>query len=607
LKVGFTSNLWTDAVFFETATGGMAQKDEVKGVFNVFSSSQFKGNELRLTFAYTGSHFDGFLELKGDNLVTRGTKFFQETDPAYDTGDIISALLTGENGKSTNTTFAQILNEGFGDYWVKGTAGIFTGYVGNTANRGKMEEYRFADYTDFIRDKIENYGAIKIGSVSNKIINYGSTVLPFPDPNGSYNARAWRNMAGGMTDTDNLKMGAPYASFSIGFSSLGIPLVIDLASSLDWNGANNSPMPSYTDEGNPEGDRFSNYPAMSYSSIAGAFRVSGGKFADFISFDAIYKIKGMDPNTLYNGNNPVDISSVNPRWNNEIGLYAGLDLFSGFQIGVGYTAAFTVDESMRRGTNPVSPTNDRDTNRAGIRDGAVIEKSNPLFSGIDLRLKLTMIPNLAISLNNNLSFAFQQGKNDIQGTGGGTWVEPMGAYLPDFGLVKGAAANEQPDWVPGFLTAFGVNGANPLLQGIGIASISDANGNDIPLYNMNRSDQKDSWFALWNSLGVSYDITQKVKVSFALSNRLGVYEFTGQKTGANDNEENSAKYVTDDFQAAIAGFYNFSSNVMFAAGLHLGIWGTQADVKIGNDDNKIRTGKIGEVMFAIPIQFKVSW
>jgi hypothetical protein len=408
-----------------------------------------------------------------------------------------------------------------------------------------------------------------------------------------------------MTDTDNLSQGAPYASFSIAFDSLGIPLVIDLASSLDIRGQNNNPIPSNSNEDGDEGDRFSDFPAKSASSIAGAFRVSGGKFADFISFDAIYKIKGMDTNTLYNGNNPVDISMGSHRWNNEIGLYAGLDLFSGFQIGVGYTAAFTVDESMRRdAAGAGAPMT------AGIRDGAVIEKSNPVFNGIDLRLKLTMIPSLSISLNNNLSFAWQQGKNDIEANGGGTWVEPMGVNLPGFGYVNNAANGEQPDFVPGLLTdggsGMGYGAYNHLLQTIGSASVNDVNGDPIPLYNMNRSDQKDSWFALWNSLGVTYKISEKVSVSAALSNRLGVYEFTGQKDPG-DNDENIGKWVTDDFQAAVAGFYNFSSNVMFAAGLHLGIWGTQADIRIGNNDNKTMTGKIGEVMFAIPIQFKVSW
>jgi hypothetical protein len=205
-----------------------------------------------------------------------------------------------------------------------------------------------------------------------------------------------------------------------------------------------------------------------------------------------------------------------------------------------------------------------------------------------------MIPSLSISLNNNLSFAFQEGKNDIEADGGGTWVEPMGVGLPSFGYVAGALEN--PDLVPGLVTAMSAN------QGLKVIG-SGSDGS--MLINMYRNDQKDSWFALWNSLGVTYKISERVSVSAALSNRLGVYEYIGHKAPT-DNDENSAKYVTDDFQAAVAGFYNFSSNVSFAAGLHLGVWGTQADIKVGGS-NQTMTGKLGEVMFAIPIQFKVSW
>jgi len=535
LKVNFTSNLWTDAVFFQGATGDLADKDNVKGVIDIFSSSRFAGNELRLKFTYTGSHFEGAVEMKGDNLVTRGRDFFTNAN---------TPTVSGTTDNTANTTLLRFLDQNFGDYYVKGTAGIFTGYLGTQANRGKVGSYRFADYTDFIKNKIENYGVIKF------------------TPNASAtNAQAFQNMVGSLTDTDNLKgsgvWSQPFVSFSLNFDSLGIPLVIDVASVLQAAGYANE-MPSDSLEG-PGG--FGQTPASSRSAIAGSFRVSGGKFADFVSFDVIYKVRGTDADTLYESNvafaAPVDAGA----WENELGAYIGLDILKGLQVGAGYTAAFRVDENRR----------------LTLRDGATVEKVNPVYNGIDLRLKATMIPNLAISLNNNLSFAWLQGENEISTTTGGRWIQPMGYTLAGFGRANGIDITG----IPSFAGAFRPELDNSVAEG-----------------NMKNTDQKDGWFALWNSLGVSYTITPKVKVTLALSNRLGVYDFIAVP------DDYYAKWTTDDFQAAVAGFYNFSSNVSFAAGLHLGIWGMTADI---TQSKTLTTGKVGEVKFAIPIQFKVTW
>jgi len=539
LKVNFTSNLWTDAVFFQQATGDLADKDNVKGVIDIFSSSRFNANELRLKFTYTGSHFEGLLEFKGDNLVTRGRDFFTNSN---------SATVSGTGDNTGNTTFLRFLDQGFGDYYVKGTAGIFAGYVGNTSNRGKVASYRFPDY-EFISNKIENYGAIKFNT------NASAT-----------NAQNFRNMVGVMTDTDNLKgattgtavWSQPYVSLTMDFSSLSIPLAIDVASVLQAPGYGND-MPSDSMEG---AGGYGQTPSSSKSAIAGSFRLSGGKFADLISFDAIYKIRGTDGDTLYEANTLLGDSDANAgAWENELGVYVGVDLFKGFQLGAGYTAAFRVDEDRR----------------LSLRDGATVEKVNPVYNGIDLRLKATMIPGLAIALNNNLSFAWLRGENDLSTTTGGRWIQPMGYTLAGYGKANATDITGIPD----FQTAFGGELDNTVAPG-----------------NMKDTDQTDNWFALWNSFALTYNITNQVKVSLALSNRLGVYDFVAIP------EEYFATWTTDDFQAAISGFYTFSSNVSFAAGLHLGIWGMQTDI---TQAKQLTTGKVGEVKLAIPIQFKVTW
>jgi hypothetical protein len=237
-----------------------------------------------------------------------------------------------------------------------------------------------------------------------------------------------------------------------------------------------------------------------------------------------------------------------------------VDLFSGFKIGAGYTAAFDVIEKTR-----VDPN---DSN------SATIEIVTPVFNGISLHLNFTAVPNLAISLNNNLSFAWQRGENEVNTSTGGRLIVPMGYGIPGW---------HRAGTLPGLDSFAGSFAAelDPTYAG-----------------NMINTDQKDSWFALWNSLGVTYTVTPKASVTLALTNRLGVYDFVAKP------EEYFAKWTTDNFQDGLSGNYAFSSNVSFAAGLNVSVWGMQADITL---DKQITTGKIGEVRLAIPILFKVGF
>jgi hypothetical protein len=212
-KVGFTADITPDLIYVVKDT---EDKNEPKGSFNILGSSVWDSSELRLTFGYTGENFEAFLEIKGDSLVNRGSGFFNGT---------------------TTPSFNSFLGLGFGDYYVKGTAGILSGYVGNTAQRGKMEAFRFQNFNDYLHNKIDNYGYIAVG---------------------------------GAVDVDNLKNDAPYVSAGVTFA----PLTIELASDLSTAAFTN--------------------PQASADKIGAALRVSGDKIADLITFDLIYKIKGED-------------------------------------------------------------------------------------------------------------------------------------------------------------------------------------------------------------------------------------------------------------------------------------------------------------------------
>jgi len=144
----------------------------------------------------------------------------------------------------------------------------------------------------------------------------------------------------------------------------------------------------------------------------------------------------------------------------------------------------------------------------------------------------------------------------------------------------------------------GVNGkAFRALDSFG-GQLDDGSGQAGAAGNMKNNDQKDSWFALWNSLALAYNITEKARASLVVSNRLGVYDFTAVP------DEFWGKWTANNFQAALFGTYAFSGNVSFGAGLNLNIWGMKADVTM---DNQNTTGKIGEVKIALPVQFVVNF
>ena len=268
----------------------------------------------------------------------------------------------------------------------------------------------------------------------------------------------------------------PYGGPGVDLGTIAIPVTIEAAGSLD-----------------PEGYSVGTAPA-------GTLRVSGGKIADFLSFDVVYRVRGGDGETA---------AAPGGYWANELGAYVGMDLFEGFGLGVGYAAAFDVPE------------------RGG---GAVIAYTGPVFNGISLHLGYTGIENLAVSVTNNLSFARQQG-------------------------------------------------------GDGAVSFDG------------RADMREGWFALHNSLGVAYSITDKAAAKMSVSNRLGVYD-TVRAAG-----NGYGKTTSDDLTIGVAGEHSFSGRMSFAAGLRFGFWQTVRNVQ----GKQPAATKEGGVSFAIPVQFKLSW
>ena len=567
LKAEFEANFTTDAVFFEKATGDMADADTVKGATNIFNHGS-QGLNLALTYSLPNA--EAFIK--------------------FDFAPLVAGVFKG--GATANS----ILASGVADAHVKGNAWVFEGYMGTGGGGGLVNDYEFTKDTN-IGNALGGYGAIKfptatvagaafIGS-QYAAITYDAKGAPLAEENND--GKAFKALSGtGTTGTDDLSFGGPYTSLGINLNAISVPIKIQVGSNVAFFKAGNV---MHTDTYNVFD------PATSADSINAAFRVSGGKIADFISFDVVYRIKGGDDFTRLTNNNwnmwangyvkeplmktPNQVPADGGGWDNEIGAYVGLDIFKGLGLGVGYTAAFRVDEMSR-------------VNRD--EEGATIEYVNPVFSGIDLRVKFTGIDKLAISLANNLSFAFQRGEKDDVMVNGGRYIQPMGYWLPAWNGVTGRNAGNR-DGMPAFRTYYTkATDKKYRLDGNGTTTGG----------NMWNTDQNDSWFALHNNLGVSYQITDRASVDVAIANRLGIYDFVLAK------DEVFAKWTTDDFQIGLKGTFDLSPNVSFGAGLTVGVWGMTAEMTSNQAAADaglptLDTAKIGEVKLAIPLNFTVKW
>jgi len=610
-KVAFGSNIWTDAVFFQGATGDMADADSVQGAFNVLANNRGKAtNELRLTFSFTGDGFSASLRWDLDNLLRRGGDGTQGNGNGYtvsntnegpapgnvnvanSTTPAVAGLSTGSGFFGNGASPLSMLVLNFGDYSVQNTKGLFRGFVGNGDRRGAMTSYRFGNFGDLVGGGVNSFGVVKFYYINENAPGSGND---------------FSNMVGNLKDVDNLKVAPQGASgtgahvdLSLYLVELGLPDIrVEVSSNAMFAGwANTMPLNSNGVNGT------TNIPATSASSIAASFRLSGAKVADFISFDAIYRINGQDPNTRLTNNNAVADPLGNNTaatgagttkggaWSNDVGLYAGFDLFSMLGVGVGVTASFDSVEQTR----------------VGNFESATAEYVKPLFLGFDLRLRLKLSDDIVIDFNNNLSLAGQRGEASLKTDTGGRFIQPLGYNLPSWGKIAGSNRTTEVKGVWSFQEYYGSAGANILddtLSGLGMKG------------NMWNTDMSDGWFALWSTLSGQIILNPKVTLNATIGNRLGVYDFIGVP------EKEFAKWTTDNFQAGVQANYRFSGNVSFAAGLHLSVWGMQADIttttrdKDGNylgayvkdsgNPPQLTSGKIGQVQFSIPIKFQVSF
>jgi len=613
--VAFSSKFWTDAVFFRGATGDMADADSVKGVFDVFAGNQTKGNEVRLNFSYKGEGFSGALQWKLDDMFKRngkdqnaggGTNYQATVDPSNTTNIRNGAPSTGFFG--SGASFNDLLGLGLGDWNVQNTTGLFRGYAGNGGNTGAVGGMGYNKAGDWGPVTYGDYGVVKFPFLP----HYGALNDGLPPTAGS----GFSNMVGRLKGVNNLRNGSQMVSLTLMLGELGLPDIrVAIGTDTLFSGWGNSiPIHSYGEDAAAP-----NVPATSASAIAGAFRISGYKVADFISFDLIYRINGNDPNTRLTFNNgiadplgntasPAAGSIRGGAWTHDIGVYAGFAPIPGLlDIGAGVSATFDDVEKTRVGdADPVKASN-----------SATVEYVKPLFLGFDLHLKLTLSPEIQIGLSNNLSLASQRGENGLSDDTGGRFIQPMGYLLPGFGNIAGDGRNGAKP-VPGIGTfiSYFQDKKNPDKQdNVYLASAPSGLAGRGFDGNMTNTDTTDSWFALYNTLSLQFKLNPKVTLNASVANKLGVYEFIGVPL------KEFAKYTTDNIGFGVGADYALSGNVKFGAGLNVDIWSMTADITtttrnadgsevnqpVGTFNPTLTTGKIGQVQFVIPIRFGVSW
>ena len=238
LSIGFSAGAYTDLLFFTKDSGADAEGntdyyDNIAGSLNFFNSSNIPmpGTSASLTFTHTGEYHEASLQLSTGDLLGR----------IMDSGDV---------------TWQNFLDNGIGDWYIKGSAGMFDGYVGNTGYGGAVSS--FGNFDDFMGIGLNDFGVYAADGF-----------------HGSNNLNVWGD--------DLFALGASFGSFKLA-----------LGSSLNHDGWN--------------------APGNSASSINAAFLFSGIGIANMINFDLFYGVAGGDNHTGERGSGGAWMNQLGARW-----------------------------------------------------------------------------------------------------------------------------------------------------------------------------------------------------------------------------------------------------------------------------------------------------
>jgi hypothetical protein len=344
--------VFTDVFHYTTASGRIETKDDsgsvtvrqwgdnIKGSLNVLNSSIGPAPDFwtAIYFGYDSEMVKFAIQLAPYELFNRGP--------------MGGSLLT-----NSKTTWADLLNGEFNEWFLSGKAGMlddylmFEGYVGNTGFGGFVDVYD--NFTDWANFKLEDFYVNIMGEqqISNnmKLWNGGSA------------------FAAGVTFADSFR-------FALG---------------SDFGFGGHSDSNSYRN------------PQASANSFNAAAMFSGKKIAGIADFDLFYGIFGHDDNTNVRGtynplNPPADLAlHAGGAYNNVFGAYVGINVLPGLGISIGYSGNKIFFE--KQGYDK--------SDDADVTDYHSYDLVSPLWNSVHLIVNYTGIPKMDITFSNNISFA----------------------------------------------------------------------------------------------------------------------------------------------------------------------------------------------------------
>jgi len=317
-------------------------------------------NSLRFTLGYTNNYVTLHTRTYLDRLVRTNEDIVGDGVGKNDFSPSGSehSFVTGD-GKTPN--WSAILRYAFEEWYVMGTAGFLTGYVGITSNTGKVETFDNQSDTLLRGTAVPGYGV-------------NATVYRDADSDGVDTNNLLRSGAPG-TELQEKSISIPYFMIAARLENfLPFPLTFQIAA----DPGNNGGIGSDSDSG--------------YMRLHGAVRISGENIINRINIDAIYKIAGGNPvladdyDPIYNPGGTLK-PSLDGFFVHNYGVYANvMDVF-GLDFGLGYGAYVKTFESLKK----------KET-------GDVITKNSPHFHGFDFRVRFTGVDRLVITSFNKLSF-----------------------------------------------------------------------------------------------------------------------------------------------------------------------------------------------------------
>jgi len=348
------AQVFSDLFYFTKALGALDSEigvtntndewgNNIKGSFNLMNSSIgpapgfWAAIYINSDADYELGSYDLSLQLVMTEYFTRG--------PDYNT------VFTNQQVKLLDA-----LSFIFGDWHIKGSAGIFEGYMGNTGYGGFVPVYdNFSDWCNF---KLEYFYVNKMGErqSANEMELWGG---------GSAFA-----LGANLTDNFRLALGTDFG----------------------YGGDLND---------NPKTTAWTN-PYASANSFNVGVIFSGKEIADIVSFDIFYGIHGSDNNSnergKYNplGPGPHDFKEqVGGLYKNVFGLYTGVDVIEGLGVSIGYSGEYTLYEKQGYNKNPSESAPDYHS----------YDLVSPLWSSVQLHANYTGLDKFDITFNNNISFA----------------------------------------------------------------------------------------------------------------------------------------------------------------------------------------------------------